>query len=237
MNIALITAGGKSERIKQDIPKQFIHVNDKPIIIYTLEAFQRHPSIDSILVVCLDGWFDVLWAYAKQYNISKLKWVITGGLTNYDSIHNGLLELKKHCNDDDTVLIHDGNRAMVSQEIITEGLSVYSRFDSAVAVIPCTEIVFKSADGNTVNDEIPRELLWRTQTPHIFSLGKLLWSHEEAEKRKINHPSASCSLMWMLGESIKFYNGSEKNIKITTMDDLDIFRALLMLPERMDLKR
>jgi 2-C-methyl-D-erythritol 4-phosphate cytidylyltransferase len=237
MNVAIITAAGKSERIKQDIPKQFLHVEDKPIIIYTLEAFQRHPSIDAVLVACLDGWHEILRAYAKQYNIGKLKWIVPGGVTGYDSIHNGLGELKKHCENDDVVLVHDGNRPMVSQDIISEGLSVYSQFGSAVAAISCTEVVFKSLDGNTIEEEIPRELLKRTQTPHIFSFEKILWAHEEAQKRGITHSVATCSLMYVLGEPIYFYQGSEKNIKITLPDDIDVFRALLKLSERMDIKR
>ena len=236
MNVALITAGGKSERIKQDIPKQFLHIEDKPIIIYTLEAFQQHPSIDAIVVVCLDGWHEILWAYSKQYNIDKLKWIVSGGITGHDSIYNGLLELKKHCKDDDIVLVHDGNRPMISQEMISDGISACSKYGSAIASIPCTEVVFKSLDGEIIEEEVPREQLKRTQTPHIFKLGKLLWAHEEAKKRNIVNSTASCSLFWSLGEQVYFYQGSEKNIKITLLDDIGIFRALLKLTQRMDLK-
>jgi 2-C-methyl-D-erythritol 4-phosphate cytidylyltransferase len=237
MKIALITAAGKSERIKQDIPKQFLHIDDKPLIIYTLEVFQHHPNIDVILTVCLDGWQEILWAYARQYNIDKLKWIVPGGLTGQHSINNGLMELKKHCIDDDVVIIHDGNRPMVSEDIISDGLYTYSKYGSAVATIPCTEVVFKCVDDNTINEEIPRELLKRTQTPHIFSLGKLLWAHDTAEKKNIKPYAASCSLLWELGETIHFSVGSEKNLKITTVEDIDIFRALLKLPETKNLKR
>jgi 2-C-methyl-D-erythritol 4-phosphate cytidylyltransferase len=237
MNIALIIAGGKSERLKQDVPKQFLHIDDKPVIIYTLEAFQQHPSIDKILVVCLDGWHEILKAYAKQYKINKLTWVVPGGVTGHDSIHNGLIELKTHCSDDDVILVHDANRPLVSQDIISDGLSVYSKYGSAVTAIPCTEVVFKSMDGNTLDEEVPRDLLKRAQTPQIFSLGKLWWAHEEAEKRNIKHPVASCSLLKALGESLHFSLGSEKNIRITTTEDIDIVRALLKLPERLDLNR
>jgi len=237
MNIALIIAGGKGERSKQDIPKQFINIEEKPVIIYTLEAFQQHPSIDEILVVCLDGWHEILRAYAKQYNISKLNWIVCGGETGHDSIHNGLVELRKHCSDNDVILVHDANRPLVSHDIISDGLSVYSKYGSAVAAIPCTEVVFKSLDGNTLDDEIPRELLKRAQTPQIFSFGKLWWAHEEAEKRNILHPLTSCSLLKILGETLHFSLGSEKNVRITTMEDIDIIRALLKLTERTDLKK
>jgi len=237
MNVALIIAGGKGERLKQDVPKQFLHIDDKPVIIYTLEAFQQHPSIDAILVVCLDGWHEILRAYAKQYKITKLNWVVPGGATGHDSIHNGLVELKMHCSDDDVILVHDANRPLVSQDIISDGLSVYSKYGSAVTAIPCTEVVFKSMDGNTLDEEVPRNLLRRAQTPQIFSLGKLWWAHEEAEKRNIKNPVTSCSLLKTLGESLHFSLGSEKNIRITTTEDIDIIRALLKLSERMDLKR
>lgn len=227
MNVVILTAAGRGTRTKQDIPKQFFSVNNKPLIIYTMEAFEKHPSIDAILVVCLDGWHEILKAYAKQFNITKLKWVVSGGETGQESIKNGLMELKKHCKGDDVVLIHDGNRALVSNEIISQGLKCYNDNGSAITAIPCVEAVFVSADGIESDHQIPREQLYRTQTPHIYSLDKLLWAHKEAEKRNITNTAATCSLMNQLGEKIYFSPGSEKNLKITTMDDLEIFKAIL----------
>jgi 2-C-methyl-D-erythritol 4-phosphate cytidylyltransferase len=237
MIVALITAGGKGERLQQDIPKQFLHIESKPLIVYTLEAFQQHPSIDAILTVCLEGWHDILRAYAKQYNIQKLKWIVSGGKTGHDSIHNGIVELKKYCMNDDIVVIHDGNRALVSQDIISDAISVYAQYGSAVAVIPCTEVVFRSKNGTVASEEICREQLLRTQTPHAFSLGKLSWAHEEAPKKNIISPPATCSLMHLLGVPVYFSRGSEKNLKITTIDDIDIFRALLKLSDNAGIKR
>ena len=104
-NIALIIAGGVGARMGQDIPKQFINVNDRPVIIYTLEAFQKHPEIDAIEVVCLDGWHDVLKAYAKQFGIAKLENIVSGGLNGQDSIRNGLLDIYKRYNSDDDVVL------------------------------------------------------------------------------------------------------------------------------------
>ena len=236
MVIALISAGGTSQRIKQDIPKQFIHIENKPLVIYTLEAFQKHPSIDSILVVCLDGWHEILSAYSKQFNITKLKYIISGGKTGHDSIYNGLRELNKHYKNDDTVIIHDGNRPMISQEILSEGLSTYKKHGSAVAAIPCTEVVFKCLNNNIPNEEIPRETIMRTQTPHIFNLGKLTWAYNKASENNTKYPAA-CSLLYSLGEKINFFTGSEKNIKITTIDDIDIFKALLNTQDNNYLKR
>lgn len=228
MNIALLTAAGTGTRMHQDIPKQFIHVDNKPIIIHTMEAFQNHPSIDAIIVVTLESWTEVLKAYAHQFNITKLKWVVPGGETGQDSIKNGLLTLQKELpNEDVVVLVHDGNRAMVSSEIISDSLATYAKRGSAVAVIPCTEVVFESEDGISSHISTEREKLFRTQTPHTYKLSDLLWAHEEAAKRGIKGTAASCMLMKELGRETYFSKGSEENIKITTLDDLRIFKALL----------
>lgn len=227
MNIALLTAAGTGSRTHQDIPKQFIHVNNKPIIIYTLEAFQQHPNIDYICVVILKGWEEILWAYAKQFNITKLKYVVEGGESGQDSIYNGLMEINKDASEDDVVVVHDGNRPMVAQDLITDSLVKYKEYGSAVAVIPCTEVVFVSKMGNESNKSIPREELWRTQTPHTYKLKDLINAHLEAQKKGIHNMAASCALMEALGRTTYFSKGSEKNLKITTVEDIEIFKALL----------
>jgi 2-C-methyl-D-erythritol 4-phosphate cytidylyltransferase len=227
MNIALLTAAGASTRMNQDIPKQFLHVNNKPIIMYTMEVFEKHPNIDAIIVVCLEGWHDILKAYAKQFGISKLRWVVSGGKTAQESIKNGLLKLKQHCEAEDVVIIHAGNRPMVSKDIISDSIAKFKLYGNAVAAIPCVEAVFISENGGSSVSCIPREKLLRTQTPQTYTLAKLLWAHEEAEKRGILNTAASCTLMCELGETVYFSAGSEKNIKLTTVDDIEIFKALL----------
>lgn len=227
MNVALLTAAGSGSRMHQDIPKQFMHIENKPVIIHTLERFQNHPSIDAIIVVTLEAWIDVLWAYAKQFCITKLKWVIPGGATGQESICKGVRELERHCSTDDVVMIHDGNRCLVSAEIISNSLAVFRERGNAVAAIPCVEAVFLSEDGVSSTETIPREELWRTQTPHSFSLGKLSWAHDEADRLGIENMAATCSLMQKLGEPVFFSRGSEENIKITTVEDIKIFKALL----------
>ena len=231
MVIALLTAAGYGVRMGSDIPKQFIHVKEKPIIVYTMEAFQNHPMIDRIIVVTLPDWIDVLKAYAKQYGISKLEWIVSGGETGQESIYNGLRFLKNEgLSEDTTIMIHDGNRSFVSSEIISNSLAVYKKNGSAVAAIPCTEAVFRSDDEGISSDvSIPREQLYRTQTPHTYSLGKLLWAHSEARKLGIKNTAASCTLMQHLGETVYFSKGSVNNLKITTSDDLMVFNALLNL--------
>lgn len=228
MVVALLTAAGSSTRMGQDIPKQFMHVDNKPLIIYTMEAFQNHPNIDEIMVVTLPTWIDVLKAYSRQFNITKLKWVVPGGATGQESICNGLKELAKELKKDDVVMIHDGNRCLVSSEIISDSLATFRAHGSAVAAIPCVEAVFRSDDeGKSSTVSIPREQLLRTQTPHTYTIEKLLWAHEEANKKGITNTAASCTLMQMLGETVYFSKGSETNLKITTVDDLFIFKALL----------
>ena len=228
MNIALLTAAGNGNRMHQDIPKQFLHVDNKPVIIHTMEAFQLHPSIDAMIVITLESWSEVVWAYAKQFGITKLRWVVPGGETGQDSIRNGLDALKKELPDEDiVVMIHDGNRPLVTSEIISDSFATFSKYGNAVAAIPCTEVVFESENGFSSCTSTEREKLFRTQTPHTYYLNDILNAHEEAAKRGIAGTAASCMLMKELGQTTYFSKGSEENIKITTPDDLKIFKAIL----------
>lgn len=230
MNIAMIIAGGKGVRMNQDIPKQFLNIHDKPVIVYTLQAFQKHPEIDAIMVVCLDGWQEILKAYTHQFNITKLKWIVTGGENGQESIFNGIKELEKECNQEDLVLVHDGIRPNISQEIISNCIAECRLHGSAITVIPCAEAMLlrEEEKGGSAKALVSRDSLARTQTPQAFPLSKLLWAHEEAAKRGITNSIASCTLMVELGEKVFFCPGSEKNIKITTTEDIEIFKALLM---------
>lgn len=230
MNIAMIIAGGKGVRMNQDIPKQFLNIHDKPVIVYTMQAFQMHPQIDSILIVCLNGWQEILKAYARQFNITKLRWVVASGKNGQESIYNGLTELKKECKGDDLVMVHDGIRPNVSQEIISNSIVECRIHGSAITVIPCAEAMLlrEEKNGTSARALISRDSLARTQTPQTFPLSRLLWAHEEAAKRGITNSIASCTLMVELGETVHFCPGSEKNIKITTTEDIEIFKALLM---------
>lgn len=229
MNIAILTAGGIGARMHQDLPKQFITVCNKPIIIYTLEAFQQHPDIDEIYVSCLEGWSAVLDAYAKQFNITKLKRIVTGGATGQISIYNSLKAIKEDYNETENivVIIHDGNRPMVSQDIITENIVKQKLYGSAVTVIPTTEVVFVSKDRVTSREDLNRDILWRTQTPHAYKFDELFAAHGKALSEGITNTAASCSLMQKYGYTTYFSKGSEKNIKITTVEDIEIFKALL----------
>ena len=226
-NIGLLIAGGSGNRMNQDIPKQFITVNERPVIVYTLEAFERHPEIDVIAVVCIDGWEQVLWAYSKQFNISKLKYVIPGGKNGQDSIRNGVYELEKHFDGDDLVLIHDAIRPMVSAEIISDNIRVAREFGNAITVIPCAEAMMQTEDGKVSVGSYPRDRLKRTQTPQAFRIKDICDLHRRALEAGITNSVASCTLKIEMGEQVYFSAGSEKNIKLTTVEDIDIFKALL----------
>ena len=230
MNIGLIIAGGSGNRMGQDIPKQFMHVDGAPIIILTMLAFERHPDIDAIAVVCLKGWDTVLQSYANQFSIKKLKWIFPGGDTGFESIHNGIYGLKEAgCDDEDLVLIHDSVRPLLSQEIISSNIATCKAYGYAITGIQCREAILESDDGFTTNTSIPRDRLIRTQTPQTFRLGNIIAAHEEAKEKGITNSVASCTLIAELGTDrvMHIVPGSEKNIKITTVEDLEMIKALM----------
>lgn len=227
MYIALLTAAGRGTRMHTEIPKQFLHVRNKPVILYTMEAFQKHPQIDAMIVVTLGTWQEMIRAYARQYGITKLRWVVEGGKSGQESIKKGLETLEKECRPEDIIMVHDGNRPLISDEIISDSIATFHSYGSAVAAMPCIEAVYRSGDGERSHVSLDRSELYRTQTPHTYTLGKLLWAHKEAEKRRIWNTTATCTLMTLLGEEIYFSRGSEKNLKLTTSEDVDIFEALL----------
>lgn len=229
MNIALLIAGGSGNRMGQDIPKQFMHVDGCPIIVHTMKCFQRHPDIDYIAVVCLRGWETVLRAYANQFMIDKLKWIFPGGNTGMSSIHNGIYGLKESgCSDNDLILIHDSVRPLLSQEIISSNIATCQAYGYAITGIQCREAILESVDGFTSTTSIPRDKLIRTQTPQTFRLGNIIKVHEEAKAKAITDSVASCTLVAEVGgREMHIVPGSEKNIKITTVEDLEILKALM----------
>lgn len=227
--IALLIAGGSGNRMGQDIPKQFMHVDGIPVIIHTLKCFQQHPDIDSIAVVCLFGWETVLRAYANQFLIDKLKWIFPGGKTGMESIHNGIYGLKEAgCDDDDLVLIHDSVRPLLSQEIISNNIATCKAYGYAITGIQCREAILESEDGFVSSTSIPRDKLIRTQTPQTFRLSNIIKVHERARELGIKDSVASCTLIAEVGGiDMHIVPGSEKNIKITTVEDLEILKSLM----------
>lgn len=231
MNIAIIIAGGVGNRMGQDIPKQFINVYDKPILMYTLEGFQKHPLVDAIEVVCIEGWENVVWAYAKQYNISKLKWITMGGASGQESIRNGVYNLEEECSPDDIIIIHDGIRPLVDAEVLTDVISKAQLYGNAVTSLPYNEQIFviNQNDESITTKFIPRETLRRVSTPQAYKFGLLDEKYHEAFQKGVGiHGSHYTNTMMVeLGVPLHFAAGSDKNIKLTTPDDLEIFKGYL----------
>ena len=230
-NIAVIIAGGVGNRMGQSIPKQFINVYDKPILMYTLEAFQKHPMIDAIEVVCIDGWENVVWSYAKQFNITKLKWVTKGGTSGQESIRNGVFNLEDKCSPDDIVIVHDGIRPLIDSEVLSDVITKAQIYGNAVTSLPYNEQIFviSKEDETTTTSFIPRETLRRVSTPQAYKYNLINKKYHEAFEKGIGiHGSHYTNTMMVeLGVRLYFAAGSDKNIKLTTPDDLEIFKGYL----------
>lgn len=231
MNIAIIIAGGSGQRMGQDIPKQFINVYDKPVLIYTLESFQKHPMVDAIEVVCIEGWENVVWAYARQFNIDKLKWITKGGNSGQESIRNGVYNLEGKCSKDDVIIIHDGIRPLVEPSVLTDVINKAHEYGNAVTSMPYNEQIFvvNKDDESTTTQFIPRETLRRVATPQAYRYDLLDEKYHEAFEKEIGIYGShyTNTMMVELGVTLHFAAGSDKNIKLTTKDDLDLFKGYL----------
>ncbi len=229
MNVAVILASGQGQRMGQDIPKQFINVYDKPVLIYTLEGFQKHPEIDAIEVVCIDGWHDIVRAYARQFNIDKLKWIVSGGSSAQESIRNGIFHLEEVCQEDDIIIVHDGIRPLVDETVLSDVIVKCRQYGNAVTSLPYNEQIFVVDDEISTVKYIPRETLRRVSTPQAYRFGKVDAAYHRAYEEGIGiHGSSYTNTMMVeLGERLYFAAGSDKNIKLTTKDDLEMFKAYL----------
>lgn len=226
MNIAMILAGGTDSRFQMSVPKQFVNVYNRPVIVYTLEAFQKHDEIDAIMVSCLDGWQEMVRAYAKQFNITKLKWVIPGGRDGQASARNGILVLKEKCHDDDVVILHDSIRPFVSEDIISDSLKVCRVHGMGVAAVRTMDTIMKTQDGLMGTESISRYAIIRIQTPQAYRMDKLWDVHEKAIERGITGEVDTNSVISRLGEPVYFSKGSDLNMKINTVEDVEMFKAL-----------
>lgn len=230
MNIALIKAGGTGSRMKAGLPKQFICVKDKPIIIYTLEAFESHPSIDAIVVVCLDGWHEVLRSYAKKFGITKIVKIVSGGSSSLRSIQAGINEIRKHYSPQDTILVHDGNRPLISQDIISDVIAKSELYGSSVAAIPCTDEVMVTDSVHMESETfLDRKTLYRIQTPDAYKLETLIALFDHASEAQLETLGATNTLMIASGKKVHFAQGSELNIRLTTQEDILLCESLLDL--------
>lgn len=239
-NIAMIIAGGVGARVGAAVPKQYIKVKGKPILAYTLEAFQNFAPIDAITVVCQKEWEDDIREMAKTYQIDKLTHIFYSGELGQDSIRNGVFGLEQYYDKDDLILIHDAIRPLVDSEVLGDCIRVARENGNAIVCIPCvTTMLEKERDalgekGKGLESSLgvyPRDLIMETQTPQAFTLGLLGACHREALEKGIRNETASCALMTRLGHRVYFSKGSEKNIKITVPEDIDLMEALISLKE------
>ena len=229
MNIAVIIAGGVGSRMGANIPKQFIKVNGKHVLAYTCESFQKHHLIDAIEVVCIDGWEDDVWKYKEEYGITKLKWIAKGGNSGQESIRNGVYYLKGIVSDEDNVIIHDGIRPLVDDFVVDDLIEKCDSYGNAVTSMPYNEQIFLVDDEISTIKYIPRETLRRVATPQCYKYKLLYDKYQEAFEKQIGIYGSSYTntMMVELGVRLYFAKGSDRNIKLTTPGDLEIFKAML----------
>lgn len=226
MTIAVLLAGGIDPGFQMDIPKQFVNVYNVPIIVYTMKKFQKHPEVDSIMVACLSGWENLVSAYAKQFNIDKLQWVIEGGRTGQETSRLAANKLMESCREDDIVIIHDAIRPMVSDEIISDSIATCKQKGMGIAAVTSMDNVMMTDDGITGKMSISRYSFRRVQTPQTYRLGDLHAAHAEALKQNIKDENDTNNMMSRLGKKVTFSKGSDTNLKINTVEDVEMFKAL-----------
>lgn len=225
-NVALIFAGGTGQRMNTKTrPKQFLELHGKPIIVYTIEAFENHPLIDGIVVVCLEPWIPFLKKLVRHYDIDKVSAIVPGGDSGQASIRNGVYRAAELFTPDSIVLVHDGVRPLVSEETITACLEQTKKTGSAITVVPAIETIVKE-HGGVVADIIDRKECVMAKAPQCFMLGQLREAHDRAVADGINDFIDSASLMRHYGHTLYTVQGSPENIKITTPSDFYTFRAL-----------
>ena len=229
MNYAIAIAGGSGTRMKSDLPKQFIKVKDKPILVYTLESFQSSEYIDCIEVVCIEGWEKEVESYIKDYNLTKIKYIVKAGQTVQESIRNGVFNLEGKCNNDDIVLVHDGIRPIVDNRVLKDVIDKCKQYGNAVTSLPYNEQIFLKNDDISTTQYIPRDTLRRVSTPQAYRFDLIDEKYHEAFNKKIGIYGSSYTNTMMIDLGVKLYfaEGSDRNIKLTTPDDLEIFEAML----------
>ncbi len=236
MNIAIVFAGGSGQRMKNSAkPKQFLELYGKPIIIFTLEAFERHPEIDMVVVPCIAGWEDYLRGLLDKFGIKKVKKIITGGKDTQESKMNALHYLQTQCRDDDIVILHDAVRPLINEKMITDNLESVRKYGSAICAVPFTETAIVSDDGSTTSKTIVRNTLYVAKAPQGFYFKDVMEAHMAGEDMPYTVTIDTCSLMTELGKTLHLMPCETTNIKITTAEDFFIFKALVDLQESRDI--
>lgn len=231
MNIAVIFAGGSGLRMHtKSRPKQFLDLNGKPIIIYTLELFDNHPQIDTIVVACIENWIPFLEKQLRKFEITKVIKVVPGGETGQQSIYNALCAAENAGTDDSIVLIHDGVRPLITEQTITDNINKVKQSGSCITCIPATEtLVVRQTDGSL---EIPsRADSLIARAPQSFFLKDIIAAHRRALAEGRNDFIDSCTMMSQYGYKLGTIIGPMENIKITTPTDFFVLRAMMKVHE------
>ncbi len=228
MNIAIIFAGGFGQRMhSKDRPKQFLMVHGKPIIVHTIEIFQRHSDIDGIVVACIEDWIPYMEELKERFCLSKIGSIVPGGKTGQMSIYNALCSAKElYGEDDNIVLVHDGVRPLIDEEVITNNIKGVKEHNSAITCGPANETFIIVDDEGKLADVPNRNNSRIAKAPESFWLKELLDVHHRALEDGIDNSIDSCTLMSLYGHDLYMVNGSVENIKITTPNDFYTFRAI-----------
>ena len=214
-----------------DVPKQFLEVNGKPIIVYSIENFQRNPQIEKIVVVCVKDWIDRTWELIKKYSLTKVEWIIEGGSTGHDSIRNGVFFLKDKIDPDDHIIVHDAVRPVLPQKAIDEVIRVSHEKGNASSSIECHPPIVYTEDHESGITDVDREHVMLTASPQAFKYSLALKCYEMAEEENYHTSTFTSSLLIHCHERVYFAKGTSCNIKITRKEDLALFEALLKIPE------
>lgn len=228
MNYALIFAGGAGRRMNvRTKPKQFLKVHDKPIIIFTLENFEKHAEIDGIVIACIQDWIPELEKMLQKYRITKVKKIVAGGATGQESIYNGLCALQAIASPDSVVLVHDGVRPVIDAKLISENIKSVLQSGSAITVAPAIETITIKSENNRIEQIIDRQRCNYAKAPQSFVLGDLLNAHSHALQDGRADFVDTASLMLHYGYRLYTVEGASENLKITTQLDYQLFRAIL----------
>lgn len=227
MNTAIILAGGVGSRMGVDRPKQFIMVQDKPIIAYCFDIFQKHGDIDKIVVVVNDEWKPYVEEIAGNYGITKVCGYAPAGKTRQHSIYNGLKCVYQNACDTDIVIVHDAARPLVSDEIISDCIKGATEYDGAMPVITVKDTVYRSSDGSKIDCLLNRSELYAGQAPESFKFKKYYQIHNSVTDEEIGSTAGSSEIAFRHGMDVRMVQGSERNIKITTVEDLETFESIL----------
>lgn len=234
MNIAVIFAGGVGSRMHtKQRPKQFLEMNNKPIIIHTLEHFENHSLIDAIIVVCVEGWIEYLKSLLYKYRIEKVKYIVKGGNTGQLSIYNGLKAAKQiSTGEKDIVLIHDGVRPLINEKLITDNINSVNQYGSAITTAIVKETILVINSETSTIDYVPcRKNSRVARAPQSFFLKDILSVHEKTLSCGITNCIDSCTMMRENGFQLHLVDGPDENIKITTPEDFYTMRAILEAKE------